>query len=91
MRIWFKIWKNNHLLEDTTIEDARAETRTHKIFDALEQACMEFDLAKPIWLDHTISEFKKHAKARFTKDCFMEEIDFDYLEIQVLEEDDLFI
>ena len=70
MRIWFKIWKNNHLLKDTTVDDTRQETRTHKIFDALDKACMEFDLAKPIWLNHTIAEFKKHAKARFTKDCF---------------------
>ena len=35
----------------------------------------------------TISDFKRHAKARFTRDCFVEEIDFDYLEIHVIEED----
>ena len=63
------------------------ETRTHKIFNALEEICYEFDLSKPIWLDVTIAEFKKHAKARFYQDNFIEQIDFDYLEIQVIEED----
>ena len=37
-------------------------------------------------LDKTIEEFKRHDKARFTQDNFIESIDFDYLEIQVLEE-----
>ena len=86
MRIWFKMMKDNHLIKDTTITDESAETRTHKIFGALDAVCYEFDLGKPIWLDATINEFKRHAKARFTKDCFIEEIDFDYLEIHVIEE-----
>ena len=61
-------------------------TRTHKIFRALEQACYEFDLGKPIWLDATVAEFKRHAKARFYQDNFVEEIAFDFLEIHVIEE-----
>ena len=46
----------------------------------------QFDLSKPIWLDSTIAEFKRHAKARFYQDNFVDSIDFDYLEIQVIEE-----
>ena len=87
MRIWGKIWKNNHLLRDTTIEDFSDDTRTHKVFHAIEEACYEFDLGKPIWLDSTISEFKRHDKARFTADNFIESIEFDYMEIQIIEED----
>ena len=87
MRIWFKIIKDNHLLCDTTITDDSDETRTHKIFHALEEACYEFDLSKPIWLDSNISEFQRHSKTRFSQDNFIDAIDFDYLEIQVLEED----
>ena len=32
-------------------------------------------------------DFKKHSKTRFYQDNFIEQIDFDYLEIQVIEED----
>ena len=87
MRIWFKMIQDNHLLKDYTFVDESEDTRTHKIFRGLEQACLQFDLGKPIWLDATVAEFKRHARARFTKDCFVEEIDFDYLEMEVLEED----
>lgn len=86
-RLWGKIWKDNHLLKDTVFEEDSTDTRTHKIFRGLEKICYEFDLGKPIWLDKTISEFKRHDKARFSQDNFIEEIPFDYLEIQIIEED----
>lgn len=86
-RLWAKIFKDNHMLRDTVIDDGSADTRTHKIFRALDEICYQFDLGKPIWLDATVAEFKRHAKARFTQDNFIETVDFDYLEIQVIEED----
>lgn len=86
MRIWFKEWKDNRMLRDLVVCEEDEDTRTHKIFRALERACYEFDLSKPIWLDSNISEFKKRAKTRFSSDNFVDSIDFDYLEIQVLEE-----
>ena len=87
MRIWFKIWKENHLVTDCTVEDMSEDTRTHKIFRALEEICYQFDLENPIWLDSNITDFKRHARTRFSRDSFIEQIDFDYLEIQVIEED----
>ena len=86
-RLWAKIIKDNHLLKDNVICDDSEDTRTHKVFHAIEEACYEFDLGKPIWLDSTISEFKRHDKARFTADNFIESIEFDYMEIQIIEED----
>lgn len=86
MRIWFKVMENNHLLRDYMYEDNSDDTRTHKVFRGIDEACRVFDLGKPIWLDATIAEFQSHARARFTQDCFIEEIAFDYLEIHVIEE-----
>ena len=86
-RLWAKIFKDNRMLRDTVIEDAGTDTRTHKVFHALDKICYDFDLSRPLWLDATIKEFKRHDKARFTQDNFVESIDFDYLEIQVIEED----
>lgn len=85
-RLWGKIWKENRLIKDTVICDDSGDTRTHKIFHALDAICYEFDLGKPIWLDSNIKEFQKRDKTRFTQDSFVEGIEFDYLEIQVIEE-----
>lgn len=86
-RLWAKTFKDNRMLADTVICDDSADTRTHKIFRALDEICYQFDLSKPIWLDSTIAEFKRHDKARFYQDNFIEQIPFDYLEIHVIEED----
>lgn len=86
-RLWAKEFENNHMIKDTVIEDNSDDTRTHKVFRALEEVCYQFDLGRPIWLDSTIQDFKRHDKARFTQDNFIEAIDFDYLEIHVIEED----
>ena len=85
-RLRGKIFKDNRLIKDTVICDDSEDTRTHKIFHALDSICYEFDLSKPIWLDSTIHEFQKHDKARFYQDSFIDSIDFDYLEIHVIEE-----
>ncbi len=85
-RLWGKIWQDNRLLKDTTICDDSQDTRTHKIFRALDEICAQFDLGKPIWLDSNIREFQRHSKTRFTQDSFIEQIAFDFLEIQVIEE-----
>lgn len=86
-RMWVKIFQDSHMLRDICIADESADTRTHKIFRALEEACYQFDLGKPIWLDKNIREFKRLGKTRFTRDNFIEEIDFDHLEIHIIEED----
>ncbi|MCM1062866.1 MAG: hypothetical protein NC420_00110 [Eubacterium sp.] len=86
-RLWAKIFQDGHMLRDICIADDSNDTRTHKVFRALEEICCEFDLGKPIWLDKTVSDFKRHSRARFTQDNFIETIDFDHLEIQMIEED----
>lgn len=86
-RMWGKIFASNHMLRDDVYEDGSDLNRTGKVFKGLESFCQTFDLPNPIWLDSNIKEFQRHAKCRFTKDSFIEDVEFDYLEIQVLEED----
>ena len=85
-KLWVKEIKENHLLKDVTIEDTSEDTRTHKIMHSLEKACVGFDLAVPIWLNTNVKEFKRHSRTRFYKDSSIESVEFDYLEIQILEE-----
>lgn len=86
-RLWVREWKDNRLVKDTVVENDEKDTRTHKVLKGLEEGCRRFDLAVPIWLDPVIRDFQRHARCRFTQDAFIEEIDFDYLEIWVIEED----
>ena len=88
MRIWVKVFdEHTHMIGSEAIEDESQETRTHKVFHALEEACNRLDLGKPIWLESNIAEFKQVAKTRFYQDNFVEEIEFQYLELHVIEDD----
>ena len=86
-RLWGKLFKSNRLLRDTVSCNDKEDTRTHKVFQCLEEICYELDLEKPIWLDKNIQDFKYHDKTRFYQDNFIEHVDFDYLEIEVIDED----
>lgn len=87
-RLWAKIFKDNRMLRDMVAEnDDPSLNRTRKIYQAIDEICYEFDLSQPVWLQATIDDFKRHDKTRFTQDNFIESIEFDYLEIQVIEED----
>ena len=87
MRIWGKVMKSNKMLWDMTVTDDGDDTRTHKIFRALEEICHARDLSVPLWLDTNIRDFKRYKKTRFGQDSFVgEQIDFDFLERQALEE-----
>ena len=86
MKVWAKLWKDNRMLRDIVVT-AEEDTRTHSVFRALEEICLVFDLGKPIWLESNVRDFKRHSRTRFGQDSFVgEQIDFDFLELQVLEE-----
>lgn len=87
-KLWARKWKDGHLLEDIVVEDPSDDTRTHKVYHCLTEVCYRMDLAEPQWLNLNIKDFQRRARCRFTQDSFAETIDFDYLEIQILEEDD---
>ena len=84
-RLWGRMIENGRLVRDMTVtrED---DTRTHRIMGGLEEICHSWNLAVPVWLDSNIKDFKRTNKVRFTQDNFVESIEFDYLEIRILEE-----
>lgn len=88
-RLWCKIWDSDrHIIKQTVIENADTGlNRTKKIFEGIKEACYQFDLCEPIWLESNIAEFKRHSKVSFIQDNFIEAIDFAAMEIEVIEED----
>ena len=86
-RLMGTIVKDTRIIKSTVVSDSSESSRTKKVFSCLDALCYEFDLEKPIFLDSNIKDFQRHSRTRFTQDSFIEVLDFDYLEIQVLEED----
>lgn len=87
MRFWAKTFKDNRMTKDIVIENNDNDTRTHKVFAAIDRISYDLDISRPIWLDSNIADFKKYSKVRFYGDSFIEAVPFDYLEFSVLNED----
>lgn len=85
--MWIKMWKSGRLVKDMTVENAEPLNRTKKVFDAIDKACLAWDLPHPQWLPFHITDFKRHSRTRFGQDAFLETIEFDWLEVHVIEED----
>lgn len=86
-KLWVRTFHKTHVIKSICIEDPSKDTRTTKIYRALDKACHELDVGVPFWLESDKANFKRFAKVRFRQNNFIESIDFDYLEIQVIEED----
>lgn len=86
IRLWGKIVKANKLIlhdEVTCSEDISYDAQLKKCMTEL---CYKLDIEKPYWLPKNLEEYNSRKKTTFDKDNFIEEINFDKLEIIVLDE-----
>jgi hypothetical protein len=85
-RLWGKIIKNNRIVSDQVFEDNMTGLRLEdKLDQGLEALCYHFDIQKPMWFDDHSSDLNLVGKTSFKADHFIENIDFDYLEIEIIE------
>ena len=86
MTIWGTLIKDSKIIKSYTVTVEDTDTRTHRIFRAMDIMCEKLDISHPIWLETSISEFKKSSRTRFGADCFIEKCEFDYFSFQILDE-----
>ncbi len=87
-RLWGKLYKDNILVQDMVIEnDSKGVSKQDKTHQALEEVCYALDIQLPIWLNDNKKDFPLYNKTLFHQDHFIEDISFDYLEIEIIEED----
>lgn len=87
-RLWGKIIKDTRFVKDHVFElDNRQLDRKEKLNEGLDFLSLHFDIQKPMWFPDNEKDFNQFAKTRFHKDHFIETIDFDYFEVEVIEDD----
>jgi len=87
-RIWGKLMKNNKFQQDLVVKiEENTLTKEQKLAQAMDEFTMAFDIQKPMWFDKNTKEMIKFSRTHFYEDQFIETVDFDYLEIEIIEED----
>lgn len=82
-RLWARIIKR-HRIDQQATRDCRFED----VEDALTEMCREFDIPRPIWLEKHYREYESFRRTRFLPEHFMEDVPFQRLEIEYLDDDD---
>lgn len=85
IRLWGKIIKENKIISQEVSECTDKKDPFLLVDRCLQALCKKLDISEPYWLDKNKQEYKKHLKASFTQDNFIETIDFDRFEIEVIE------
>lgn len=82
-RLWARIIKKHRIDRQATAECPR-----EGVEDALTELCHEFDIPRPIWLNKHQREFDEFRRTQFLPEHFMEDVSFQRLEIEFLEDDE---
>ncbi len=82
-RLWARIIKKHRIDRQATAECAFQDAEA-----ALTELCRGFDIPRPIWLNKHTREFEEFRRTQFLPEHFIEEVPFQKLEIEFLEDDD---
>lgn len=81
-RLWARIIVKHRIARQQTVPCIWGETDT-----ALTEICKEFDIPNPLWLGKHERELNEFRHTAFLPEHFMEDVSFDKLEIEYLEDD----
>ncbi len=81
-RLWARIIKKHRIERQAT-----AECAWEGVEDALTELCREFDIPRPLWLNKHTREFEEFRRTQFLPEHFMEDVPFQRLEIEFLEDE----
>lgn len=86
-RLWGKIIQNNKIIKDQVFELSELGLKIEeKIEKGLEHLCYEFDIERPMWFTDNKADIDLISKTYFRAQNFIETIDFDYFEIEIIED-----
>ena len=81
-RLWAKIIVKHRISRQGT-----APCSFDDVQPALTELCREFDIPNPIWLGKHDREFQEFRHTAFLPEHFMEDVAFDKLEIEFLDDE----
>jgi len=87
-RLWGKIIKNNRIMKQYTATHVKDEASENEMLDiCITEICLSFDIQKPLWFPVHKKDFSVYGRTSFKADAFIEQIDFDAFEIELIREE----
>jgi len=83
-KLWAKIIKNDKIKKDYVLPISSFNSKN--LYDYLKQICYELKIETPIVLTKHTSQMEEYGMTKFSKDDFVDYIDFDSLILNYLEQ-----
>lgn len=87
MRIWAKVLQDHRIMRETVREFASARPSDMEGWSSLlHELCQDLDLCRPVVLRKHVNDLARFSRVVFKPADFIESVDFDEFEIEVLSE-----
>lgn len=88
-KLWAKKIAKNHLIDSIVVKNKENNiTLSERRDKCLKEICQKLDLSLPVWLKKHDLEFSQFKYVTFYPQDFIDEVDFDKLEIELIDDDD---
>ncbi|QSX06118.1 hypothetical protein JYG23_01235 [Sedimentibacter sp. zth1] len=85
-RLWAKTIINNKMIDSIDIQNNENISLNEKRKKCFNQIYYKLDISAPIWLTKHAQEFDEFKRITFKKDDFVDEVFFDKLEIELVDD-----
>lgn len=87
MRVWAKVLKEHRIMRETVREFSSARPSDMEEWSVLlHDLCQDLDLCRPVILRKHVNDLLRFSRVVFKPADFIESVDFDEFEIEVLSE-----
>ncbi|MDL2237495.1 hypothetical protein LJC56_06665 [Christensenellaceae bacterium OttesenSCG-928-K19] len=84
--VWGKLWKNGKTIKSDTTTSNKVDMSA-AILECIEYFAQKFDIEAPMWHSQHTKQLGLFRKATFRPDDFIDRVDFDRFELQLLDDE----
>lgn len=85
-KMWGKKIKNHKIKESVDVSNGNNISQAERRDKCIGEICRLFDLSVPVWLEKHNREFEEYGHVTFYPGDFIDDIDFDKLEIELVDD-----
>ena len=85
-KLWAKKIKSNKIIDSIVVKNKEDISLEQKRDKCLKEICKKLDISVPVWLKKHDFEFSQFKYVIFYSHDFIDEIDFDKLEIELIDD-----
>ncbi len=85
-KLWARKISRNKIINSITVKNKDNISNIDKRDKCLKEICQKLDISVPVWLKKHETEFSQFKSVTFYPQDFVDEVDFDKLEVELIDD-----